>query len=344
MQKKISEQLLDAYLKGECTPDEERFVKEWYYSFKNDEDNISGLNDTERHLLKERMYLHISDTLVADKGFAVRVQNRATKFTYLKYAALLIAAIYIVYLVLPFRHKKQLPASSSQQFITINNTSKSIREQILADGSIVWLSPGANITYARDFGYINRQLTMSGEAFFEVTKNPLKPFIINSGHIITKVWGTSFRVIDPKDAANAEVAVVTGKVSVSLPNSGNTVNKQMAANTYKTIMLYPTQQAEYSEKDNAIHADPQTDIEELLIWKKTKLAFDNSQIKEVIPLVSREFGLNIRTADKNLDNYFVTADFNGLNFAEVMEVLRNTLNLSYEINGKEVILTKNQEQ
>jgi transmembrane sensor len=339
MRKKISEQLLDTYLKGECTPDEERFVKEWYYSFKDDEDNISHLNDTERHRLKQRMYRHISDTLAADKGFAVRTQNRITKFTYLKYAALIIAAIGMVYLFLPFRHKKQ--SLVSHQFTTISNTSKSIREQILADGSIVWLSPGAHITYARDFGYINRQLTMSGEAFFEVTKNPLKPFIINSGHIITKVWGTSFRVRDPKDAANAEVSVVTGKVSVSLPNPGSTVNKEMVANTYKSIMLYPRQQAEYSKKDNAIHADPQTDIEELLIWKKTKLAFDNTRVKEAIPLLSKEFGLNIRTADKNLDNYFVTADFNGLNFAEVMEVLRNTLNISYEMNGKDVLFTKN---
>ncbi len=339
MRKRISGALLDKYLKGECSPEEKEFIKNWYESFSPEDDGVSGMNDLEKQLLRDRMFMQISGKVASDEDIAAG--GKVVRLKFLSYAAAVAAIIFIAYLVLPGHHKNQQTAPASSQIVTINNTGKNIREQTLNDGSRVWLSPGTQITYNKSFGSANRELAMSGEAFFEVTKNPQKPFIINSGHIITEVWGTSFRVRDGKQATSADVSVVTGKVSVSLPGTAPVnINKPLPANSKSLVMLYPDQQAVYSGKDNALHTKQEKQAD-LLIWKKISLSFDNATVKDVIPLLDKTFSLNIHSSDETINNYFITADFNGLNFPQIMEVLRNTLNINYEINGNNVTLTKN---
>lgn len=337
MRKRISGELLDRYLKGDCSTDEKEFIKRWYGSFNQDDDQISGMNAIEKQVLRDRMFMQISGKLPGQNSAK---RGKIVQLRFLKYAAAIAAIVFIGYLALPIRSKNQQTAAISGQII-INNTGKNIREQVLNDGSRVWLSPGAQITYNKSFGHVSRRLAMSGEAFFEVTKNPKKPFIINSGHIITEVWGTSFRVRDAKQAAFADVSVVTGKVSVSLPGTAPVnINKSLPANSRSIVMLYPDQQAVYSGKDNALHTKHEKPAD-LLIWKKISLSFDNARIRDVMPLLNKSFGLNIQAGDATISNYYITVDFNGLNFPQIMEVLRNTLNINYEINGKNVILMKN---
>jgi transmembrane sensor len=342
MKKIISERLLEKYLKGECTPQEELHVKEWYYSFKDDADNLSSLNETQKRQLQERMYQHIAEKLATDKAFIPAGQKKYAVLKYVKYPAIAAAALYALYVLLPFQlAKKTLPAPV-QQLITVTNNGKKIRMLVLKDGSHVWLEPGGRITYPALFGQTNRLLSMSGEAFFEVTKDPRKPFVITSGRIITKVWGTSFRVRDVRNETTAQVSVLTGKVSVSVPGALSINEKKpVAVNNSRIVLLYPHQQVEYLETDRKLHTGIKNE-DGLQLWKKTNLSFDNTPVKDMIPLLNKAFGLNIHTSDKSLAAYFVTADLNELNFPEVMEVLRNTLNINYEIYGNNVLLIKGQ--
>lgn len=336
MRRKISGDLLDRYLRGECSPGEKEFVKNWYQSFNQDDDHVSGMDDNEKQLLRDSMYARISGLLSTD---STAKGGKVIQLKFLRYAAAIAAIAFITYLVLPI-HIKQA-SSVADQNIIVHNSGKKIREQVLNDGSHVWLSPGAQLTYSKSFGRLDRKLSMSGEAFFEVTKNPQKPFIINSGHIITEVWGTSFRVRDARQAQFADVSVVTGKVSVSLPGTPPVnINKPLPANTRASVMLYPNQQVIYSGKDKALHAS-QENRADLLIWKKTNLSFDNATVRNVMPLLNKTFGLNIHTNDDSINNYYITADFDGLNFPQIMEVLHTTLNINYQIDGKNVVLIKN---
>lgn len=339
MPKKISGDLLDRYLKGECSPEEKAFVKSWYDSFHQDDDHISGADDIEKQLLRDRMFMQISATLSSDEDFSGR--RKVVRLRYFSYAAAVAAVFLIAWLIIPFHTQKKPTAPNTEQVVTITNNTKTIREQTLNDGSHVWLSPGAQLTFNKSFGSVNRRLVMSGEAFFEVTKNPQKPFIISSSHIVTEVWGTSFRVRDAGKSAFADVAVVTGKVSVSLPGKTPVnISRQIPANTASSVMLYPDQQATYSGKDNQLHTGRGRQPD-LLVWKKVSLSFDNTTVKDMVPLLDKTFGVNIRTNNKIIDNYYITADFNGLNFPQIMEVLHNTLNIGYEINGQDIMLFKN---
>ena len=336
--------LLDKYLKGECTPQEEVSVNEWYNSFESEKDYISALSELKKIEIRNRIRNRIAGDLRDTDFESCVAKDHKTKK--MRYAALMSAAalIVILFAIIKFNrpHSSSNATLSQQRITTINNTRR-IQQLILSDGSRVWLSPGAQISYDKSFQGTNREVHMTGEAFFEVTKNPQKPFIIYSKDLITKVWGTSFRVRDSYNQSFADVAVLTGKVSVTVIDLKAFAVKNRATGEQRIeIMIYPNQQATFVKKDKSLNVQYKKKIKELSIWKKANLYFDNTQMKSVIPVLDREFGVNLTVADHRIDDYELSADLNGLNFPQIMEILKKTLNISYDINEKTIMLKKSE--
>jgi transmembrane sensor len=336
MKKPIPDYLLKKYLKGQCTPEEEATVEEWYNSFEDETDHVSTISAVRKRRLKNRIRSRIEHNI--GEHHVKHLQLKHLVYTVSGIAAILLIAFL-------FFHKQVKSPRNDGQLVTINNTTKNISMQLLTDGSHVWMMPGAQLKYNRAFAGNTRQVSLSGEAFFEVTKNPAKPFIITSGNLITKVWGTSFRVRDAKDLSYADVTVLTGKVSVKLIHP-NLLHKTSSATTTSTdeVMIYPNQQVTYSKKEQLFNEQPKADMTALNIWKKTSLGFDNRPLKEVIPVLNKAFNVNITTADEKVDAYLLNADFNGLNFAEIMEILHKALDVTYEIHGQNVLLKEDNNQ
>lgn len=330
MKKQIPAYLLKKYLKGQCTAEEELAVEEWYNSFENESDHISAISALQKRRLKSRIKSRIG-TAIDDRHSS----NRSLK--YIVYAVSGIAASLIIAFVF-FKKAAKAPVGDTG-LITVTNTTKNIYKQVLSDGSHVWMMPGAQISYDRNFTGNKREITLTGESFFEVTKNPSKPFIIYSGNLITKVWGTSFRVRDSKELPYADVTVVTGKVSVKLLHPSS-FHKQIKAssNIADEVMIYPNQQVTYVKKSEQFAEKPKADMTALVIWKKTSISFDNRPLKEVIPALDKAYHVNITTADEKIKSYLLNADFNGINFPEIMEILHKALDVDYEIKGQDVVL------
>jgi len=331
MKNDIAADLLDKYLKGNCTPAEEKQVLEWYNSFDGNTDWITAASELRRQEIKKRIYNAITENT---EGLVNTEPVNKSKIHTLIYTLSGIAAILLICSGLYFLHKtpveNNLPATN---VIAITNNTKTIHEETLSDGTHVWLSPGAQIKYSKFFTGNTRTVAMTGESFFEVTKNPAKPFIINSGKIITKVWGTSFRVRSLKGID--DVAVITGKVSVKLTDPGK---KTAAVNE---VMIYPNQQVVYLSDRNTLKTGNTAAVKGLKIWHKVNLSFDNTGLNEVMTVLNKSFDINITTNDAIIKTYTLNADFNGLNLPEIMEILHKTLNIDYEINGAEISLKRN---
>ena len=109
----------------------------------------------------------------------------------------------------------------------------------LQDGSIVTLEPGSEVRYTQKF-MNHREIFLSGDAFFEVTKDPNHPFFVYANEITTKVLGTSFRVKAKQGEKEIVVAVKTGKVSVFAKSIDDVLNKNG-----QEITLTPNQQVIY---------------------------------------------------------------------------------------------------
>ncbi|MFI5157372.1 MAG: FecR family protein [Sphingobacteriales bacterium] len=331
MSEQVPTYLVDKYLKGQCTPDEEALVEDWYNSFQNDADYLSFVSIEERNELKNRIRNRIENNITSVRDIK---SKKRKALTYLVYALPGVAASLIVCFILmrPAKHH-----ANGAKLITVTNNTKNIFEQVLSDGSHIWMMPGAKIKYAQVFTGNQRVITLSGESFFEVTKNPLKPFIVYSGNLITKVWGTSFRIRDSRELSYADVTVLTGKVSVKLLHPDISHNLSKVKNIDE-VMIYPNQQVSFAKKQHLFKEQLKPQMQGLSIWKKESLSFDNMPVKDVIPVLNKAFNISISTADQKISNYLLSADFNGLNFPEIMELIHKALNVNYEINSKAVII------
>ncbi|SEW25282.1 FecR family protein [Chitinophaga sp. YR573] len=326
MSNDISTELLKKYIDGECTDEEALLVKEWYASFENDDDHISALNEEDRAKLESLMLSNILNNIQPEKHSTKLAWIKTVYFKTAIAAAILIAAgLFVV--------NKRVPHSEAQ--ISLINRTRSIYKQILPDGSIVWLSPGATLLYPNNFSGPSRLVHMKGECFFEVTKDIAHPFIINSGSIITKVLGTSFRVRDFDNTHKAEVSVITGKVSVSINN------RQSAAAESGTqeVMLYPAQKASFIYTKHQLVAGKETDEASVRMWYKTKLSFENTSLRNIISILNKKFSVDIKVDNEKLNDNVLSADLADFNLPEILEVFKKSLGVNYVISGNTIYLT-----
>ncbi|MBT28989.1 MAG: hypothetical protein CMO01_04935 [Thalassobius sp.] len=198
----------------------------------------------------------------------------------------------------------------------------------LVDGTQVKLNSGSKLTYPEEFTGVERRVTLTGEAFFEVAKNAKMPFIINTGNINTTVLGTSFNV-QASGENEVRVAVLTGKVKVA-----DTLNQQ-------EVFLLPEDLAIVQTANGNI-TKTKFDAALEFGWKDGKLVFKEASLKEVLIQLEKWFGFTFeKSTDFNEptshDYYSV---FQNESLTNVMQNLSHTFDFKYQIDyqNKKVLL------
>lgn len=202
---------------------------------------------------------------------------------------------------------------------------------VLPDNSKVWLGAGSTLNYPKQFDGDTRELSLSGEAFFDVTKNPDKPFIIRTGEIYTKVLGTSFK-IEAFEGSAPVVSVSTGKVRVEREYEGKV--KELA-------VLVPGEQVTWNPREKtAVRAA--VDTAEVLEWKDGKQTFNDVSLQEIATVLERWYDMEITISDAELkEMHLYTSLTNGTPIEKIMEVLAATGSFQYEIKGRTINIRKN---
>ena len=200
----------------------------------------------------------------------------------------------------------------------------------LPDGTLVSLNNNTKIKYPKRFGSETREVSIEGEAFFEVKPNKNKPFIIHAGKAQIKVLGTSFNVSAYPDAKLVEVIVQTGEVQV--------LNKMTEAKQTNELILTPGDKGTLVYASNtllkSINQDPN-----FLAWKTHNLIFKATSLREVIVNLEKVYKVNIRLADPKLNKRLLTAQFNNdpLDFIlKVIETARLNIEIQ-EANGQYIL-------
>ncbi|OCX53173.1 hypothetical protein BEL04_02345 [Mucilaginibacter sp. PPCGB 2223] len=347
MKKEIAPELLEKYLRGECTDEELARVYAWYDAFEEDEDLLSHLPADDKEQLKRELLERIKADI--DTDTTAETEKGLRRFSFPKrnifYLISVMAAVFIMALgILIYIQNKSLINQIPQwtDRVVVRNTSQSYIKQTLPDGSTVWLSPLSVMEYPKEFAKDKRDILMNGEAFFEVTKNPAHPFTIYSGSIVTRVWGTSFKVNASDKSPVSQVAVLTGKVSVSMPSSYMQSLKNFFGvhDHSNEVMLLPNQQAIYSKTNQSLQKSMLTDKAMILCWKRENVSFNNEPVKKVIEVLNRTFDVRITAADANIGQYRIKADFSDQNLADILEVLHLSMNLDYTVNNDYIELKK----
>lgn len=196
----------------------------------------------------------------------------------------------------------------------------------LPDGTIVQVNAGSRFEIAEvAFNKQKREVWLTGEAFFEVAKNPEKPFIIHTGNMTTTVRGTSFNVKAYPQLDENVVSVRTGKVEVT------TQNEVLA-------MLTPGKQMKYNvSKNNAEMQD--IDIADIAGWTEGKLVLNNAGVKELCLRLQQQFGVTVHIQDNALSDKLISGTFRkGSTIDEVLSTIGEIHNVHYKINNNSVII------
>ena len=331
MRSKITPRLLQKYVDGKCTDTELVMLNEWYQSFDAETDPLDVLNDVEQEALKMLMLNRFKASVNRQ---ALTVVHRAQTKSIHKIKVILAgaAAMLLLFSGIYFFKKAGILQGSPQAVATnnliLNNQTNSIYKQVLADGSVVWLNPNSKLEFPQHFTGQFREVKMTGEAFFEVTKDHSHPFIIYSGGVVTRVWGTSFRI---KAYSNVptEVSVVTGKVSVKLPDAHG-----------EGVMLYPTQKVVYHKTNHKLVCAKESNNTSMRIWQKASVNFDNVPLDVVLSKLETQFGIRIYTNDKELGQYLLNADFTDQNLPSILEMIESSMNVSYTVSDTEIELSR----
>jgi transmembrane sensor len=342
MKKPIRIDLLEKYIEGNCTEAETALVKQWYFSFEHENDHVSDLSPAQEQQLEEDIYFSILSNLnlvnmpVAEEPQKVVPLRR----WYAVAAAVAVLALSAVGVIYSKKTKDQpLVAAtvSDTRLFNVSNNTGHIYKVTLPDSSAVWLNPSAKISYPNVFAAGSRLVTISGECFFEVTKNPNRPFIISSRSIVTKVWGTSFLVRDNDQSNMADVSVLTGKVSVSVKPAG----KSTAISTTLTkdeVMIYPHQKAVYLNDKHTLTSQAVEEKSTVRQYQRVRLVFDNKPLRDIIPVLDSSYNVKIKVSSEKLNHYILNADFEGFNLPDVLDALKKSLNIDYTIVNNHIEL------
>jgi len=228
---------------------------------------------------------------------------------------------------------------ADQPFVKYRNNNQSIRTITLDDGSKVTLEPNTEIRYPKDFSQ-ERQVFLTGEAFFDVTRNPEKPFSVHTDELVTQVLGTSFTVRAYEGEKNIRVSVRTGKVSVFSEICNDP--KYRHEKQIEGAVLMPNQQVVYSRHQarmvKSLVDDP------IMLPKAqahTSFQFTDSPIREVFGSLEQAYGVDIVYDEEALSNCYLNASLDSLSFHDKLRLISKGINAKYEILDGHVIISGN---
>ncbi len=326
--------LLAKYLCNEASPVEKSEVEAWLdHSVENREE-----------LEQSRKMLDTVDTFYKterfDSGSALKnvkakmnqpkmeiVQHKTIRKEVIKrlyrYAAIIIFAVILGSTGFYLGFRNHTTEVFSELISTPNQV---INEYTLPDGSVVALNSNSKLVFPKQFKGDTREVTIEGEAFFEVTPNPEKPFIINAGNAQVKVVGTSFNVSAYPETEAVEVVVKTGKVQVISKNTNEfSVEKQ--------VYLTPGEKGTILNKSSIPEKSKNIDPN-YLAWRTHDFIFDEVPLNEVFKCLAKTYHINIEVLEPELNDLKLNAQFDKKPIDFILNVVSLTFNLDLSIDNE----------
>lgn len=242
------------------------------------------------------------------------------------------AAVLVAVLLSVAGYEMLTNKAESPKILEISSADQVVKSFELPDGTLVSLNSDTQLKYPKRFGKETREVTIEGEAFFEVKPNKNKPFIIHAGNAQIKVLGTSFNVSAYPRARLVEVIVETGKVQVS--------NKLTVTEQTNELILDPGDKGTLVYSSNALLKTTNQDPN-FMAWKTNNLIFRATSLNEVIRNLEKVYKVNIRLADPKLNGLLLTAQFNDYPLDFILKVIETTFQMeTQKIDGQYILKAK----
>ncbi len=328
----------------------------WQRKAVADQDELEQAFRKHLRRMEEQGISFAANSTEAEEPATFRIPDRTRRNKPWKYvaaaASLLLAGSLIWYYSHPaiaekqpgLSHEKQAPSS---EIVTRNGSRTRVT---LPDGSIVWLNAGSKLNYDKSFGQKLREVTLTGEAFFDVVKNPDQPFIIHTKRINIKVLGTQFNVKSYPGEKTTEAALVKGSIEVDLhseqsgkfilkPNQKIIVGEESATEAPARAGVAKSQEPVVSVRQMTIDEKDGTALE--TAWVENKLAFVEEPFADVALKMERWYGVTISFSNPKLSQVPLTGSFSNESIKEALHALSIATPFTYRFaDAKSIVIGK----
>jgi len=325
-----AKELLRKFRSGHCTDRELEIIDRWYEAMG--EENEIPLFNQNIDLNEIRNYIkdEVNKEIALEEGGTEK--GKVIQFNFIIKAAAVLLIVFAVAFIF-YRNNKNLtnagPQLSSTQIIDKKLTES--KEILLSDGSKVWLKEGSKLEYPEKFTGKLREVKLIGEAFFEVKRDVKRPFIIYSGNIKTKVLGTSFNIKAYDQDNSSEVAVVTGKVSVSINENGTSKPKE--------VILKPNQKATFVKEFNKLVRLEEHNAGKYKMVAKNEMIFNESSMKDILNTISLAYNVEIQPENAKIENCIITADLTDQSLESTLKILTRSIGAKYVFADNKILIS-----
>lgn len=316
----VDHHLLEKYWAGLCTPAERKAVEQWM-SEGIPEESYELRSPETAPVMKDQLWQRIAQIRQEENEIkqSIKIVPISSWSRRIAIAAILILMIGLGLYVLNNQSPK-VPLIAYQELILPHGKKASIT---LSDGTKVYLNAGSRLRYPERFSETERRIFLDGEAFFEVAKNPEKPFYVQTKQTTTRVLGTRFNIQSWKGYAD-RLNVEEGRVQFT------------AVGCIDTLILHANMQGVFDG-----HSLVQTVVNSAnkIAWTKGIMVFNDTKLSEVTAELERWYAVQIQLSDPGLANYRLKARFdNNPSLTDVLQGISFALNIKYKIKDKEVTL------
>lgn len=324
------EKLIDKYLNGEASSEEVELVERFFDSFSSRPNLLKTLPDEVQEALKTRIHSGIMNKLAPKKKRTFSFAQIAAA------AALLCIAFASLYLY-------KIKAPNNQEIRLTNGQQRQI---VLEDGTKITLNASSKIIYPTSFKDSNtREVTLIGEAFFDVAKNPSKPFLIHTPRMEISVLGTAFNVRDYAEENNAETALVRGKVSIWKTGSND-----------QKFILKPKEKFVITKLDGSVKESADTDLKTVATptaiaiqpfsvsekdgsaleteWLLNRITIQDERLLDIALKLERMYGVEIKITNKAIASQRYSATFENEQLENILKALQTVNYFQIKTTGK----------
>ncbi len=195
---------------------------------------------------------------------------------------------------------------------------------VLGDGTKIFLNSESKITYPENFSDSARIIQLEGEAFFEVAKDPKRPFTVHTNYLDLRVLGTSFNVKTFSESDEVKIALATGKVEVK--------NVTIKNDTTESVMLTPGQSVIFNKTARTFGRISDFDPNYEYGWKNGVIYFDKASLQDVIEKLERWYDVKINVVNKPSHEWVYNAYHKNESLELVLQSMAHNEAFDFEIN------------
>lgn len=343
MNRSSFKQMLKRYVAGTASEEEKALIDHWYELLYND--SFRTLNDAELVVIEQEMWSKIEQDadFTKETGAIHKIPVRKMVIRWTAAAAILAGAAFGLHSLIHEQHAslayEQIKEANS--LTETINTGREPKKVMLEDGTTVTLQPTAKVAYPYHFSRDKREVYLEGEAFFHVTKNPARPFLVHSGNLVTQVLGTSFTIRPDKATNKMMIAVKTGKVAVFEDNRKVKLSAEQLKNN--GAIITPNQKVVYDESNRSFSTSLVENPEPVLAENNLKtplpsFSFNDSRLATVLENISKVYGIDISVENEMIYQCLFTGDISSQPLYEKLELVCQSTGHQYEIKGTKILI------